>query len=317
LGEPKAFLPDSGTGGNTCVGGQDCVPGHICINGDGGPDRCALQCDDDECLRLDPSWQCSSAQGACKSVECGRKIACSTAEFCDLSLFRCYPTSGACSTVSDCPVFGLVDGVELSCTSGSCVLNRPSPSFVSGLDTRGVVEVLSPTPGQEFANEGEVAFQWTAVNAPVLVVVADAEPTTLDKLRAHAVWGFAGKSDEAGVIHWANGVHVTAAGWNGVPAEPPQEVPLFVVVQAVQRGVLLGASRAVPFSIGKAWKTEGDSCEDQGVVNGSCANPARVLVCNSGQCRVACASNLDCSSESGCAITPSLTSFAVCDLPPP
>jgi hypothetical protein len=266
--------------------GQECNP---------QTEQCESVCTQLQCA---PRTECSGHFGSCVPVDCGQNTTClAGGSICDIYAHACYPSSGKCSTLADCPQYdGQVRGAtSLSCTDGFCHLASQPPPLPgpSGLFR---IEVSAPAPGAQLAADSDPQFQWSGgPGATAIALVLTDLPRDLTHVLSLAVWGRVLPATASPTTRWQEGTAIESGVWQAsTPAIPPG--PLYFLVQGVSDGELLAISTPVAFRVGSAWPMEGDPCADNLRLPGSCASPVGPLLCVSNHCRHLCAAHKDCPS---------------------
>lgn len=293
-----------------CESWQSCDPTGRCV------------CDDARCnahwADTSDRYECTSAQGSCVEVECGDIVTCEgSAEVCDPRVNACYPSNGACATITDCPQFGIRDTArgDVECEEGFCRA-RPLLEAIRLPETAAVplLRVSDPSPGAVLDAAADMALSWEPGEAAGdIVLILEGLPERIEDALDHAIWGVVRSGTQAPSATWAEGVAIVEGQWQDAPpSAPPTGGPYYLLVQSVEKGQLLGLSDLVPFAIGQdAWPGDRAACADQGVVAGECFHPTRLMTCRGGQCRTICASNADCSATSACG--PVTEGLRLCD----
>ena len=305
-----------GSGGSAMAGppcdevDHPCADGHECVLG-----VCDERCDDALCKEsLGERAECRGGdQGVCRAVStCGRTVACASTDMvCDGTSLTCFPAEGDCTTTEDCPLmFEGADGFGLVCKSRFC--RFPKPMLSSVANAPGGLQVLFPAPGQVLDSPEAFEAQLSGGPGLYVVVVTDVRPRSLADLKRHATW--VATILDPSFVGFADGASPSpSTGGESLPSGKP----LFLTALSYEAGRLTATSESIPFAIGNGWKHPGVSCEDPGVVDGSCGHPERLQGCNAnGRCGVVCASHRDCpiSTTSGVCAEPDATGIRFCIL---
>jgi hypothetical protein len=161
------------------------------------------------------------------------------------------------------------------------------------------VTVVAPPTGSGFADQQEILFAWEAPGAAVILLVFAARPQSTDDMPQKAIWGTMLPASSTGLARWADGVAIHGGMWQATLDPAPTNVPLYLVIQAMQDFDLVAVSPLVSFYVGTgapsagAWPAPGDPCSPD-LSRSDCENPARAQLCFEGQCRILCASHDDC-----------------------
>jgi hypothetical protein len=269
----------------SCENDADCPSGHVC---DGG--NCSVFCE--SCPR---GQTCSTRLGVCVGAACTEET-CPSGSFCDVAQDACFPRSGSCEDQACRRVpAGNRGALTIACgDDGWCHAEPRSVPRPDDLDAYVTVGVLAPRAAQVLP-EGELSFRWRRRKNAVILLVTTEPPTSMAVLSRSAIWGDA-RDAEVTETTWQHGVEVGKNGaWGGKPKPPPLGIPLYLLVQEVNEGELLGTSETIPFAVGEpAWLEEGDTCRDEGQAPGDCLHPIEPRVCHESACRRLCESDADC-----------------------
>lgn len=287
------------SGSETCDSSYKCQTAGQECNPQSG--FCETVCQQSQCAA---SSECSSYFGTCIPVSCGQFVPCQEAgSYCDQNVHECYPVSGKCRVLEDCPRPDARVGkvTNRSCKDGFCQLSSAQPADISGQTSRPLA-VFSPSPGAQLSLSDPLRWDGN-LGATSIALVLTALPPNLSQILTTAVWGRVLPADADPVVRWEDGVAIQNGVWLQSSAAVPSG-PLYFVVQAVRRGQLLGISLPIPFRLNSAWPALGAHCTDNNVLPGSCTNPARPQICLGGVCRQLCASHVDCAADKKLCGTP-------------
>jgi hypothetical protein len=165
------------------------------------------------------------------------------------------------------------------------------------------VQVLSPEAGQRFASQGAIEFRYRPLTRSTMLIVTRGVPDSQRSLTERAIWWGFSQDLAQTTLSWDAGNGLAGDKVDlPVPAAPLDE-PLFLVVEAYERRVLVGVSAAIPFAVGKPWPARNDPCDPSAPL--SCSNPNEALACMLGVCMRVCASYADCAQDAaGSCIAP-------------
>lgn len=278
----------AGAGELPCDEANPCEVGRACVEG-----SCDPLCSDALCQQaLGSRAECRGGElGFCEELaECGRIVACaSDGSVCDSTSDTCFPKSGSCSTVDDCPfMFWSAEQQGLTCKNRFC--DYPRPPLVVMADVPTSLEPVAPVPGTTLESATDFHVELDGPDALYVVVVAREPIRRLSQLEGKGIW-VASRSG-AGSLRWHEG---TALPGGGPAPELPAQTPLYLTALRYDAGRLAAASAAIPFALGDGWRHPNEACSDVGIVRGSCSHPDRLQGCSArSRCAVVCASNRDC-----------------------
>jgi hypothetical protein len=291
-----------------CQTDDDCAAPNACVD-DEGQRLCSPYCDPARCgADEDCAMGPRSLSAYCLPVACGPNNPCAApGTFCETFVHDCYPLNGTCTAVADCPTFddAVTKENALTCSDGFCALAVSAPPSLSA-PLAGAIDVRGPASGKVFPTEADVQFTWKDAGAPVLVMVYTAAPQSVEDLGG-AIWGAALATGTT--VAWSEGHAVAGGVWGAGPGAAPTATTLYLIVEALRDGAIVGLSSTVVFQVGGGgWKQPGDACTAEGTIAGECFNAAIPQACIQGECRVLCASPRDCL------VYPQTADLA-CDLP--
>jgi hypothetical protein len=293
-----------------CHSSADCYSGHSCVE-DEGIALCTPRCDSSLCAS---GSECTEICGACQRVTCGVVVPCpNPSDVCSVEQHDCFPGSGACGATGDCPHLHVFEIPPTSCGSSSrqsvygavacvnmqCSWQRAPISI--GISGASIIDVIQPSTTTTYNNQNQIVFKWAPTGTPVILFVLNGIPDDLSNATNFVIWGDVVADISVSSVSWNMGQAVTSDGvWQpGVPTAVTSQA-LYLLVEAVRGGKVVGLSNLIPFAVG-AWPEVGDACSSTGSLPDKCDNPGRSpQMCSNGVCRRLCASDGDCPTGSTC-----------------
>ena len=219
---------------------------------------------------------------------------------CDEFAHTCYPFDGSCSDDAECPLFdgSIQNHASIGCQLGFCSVELQPPIFPPFV-TSAIPELLltSPSDGESLGAQADLSIQWN-VGTPgtAFALIMNGTPTNDQDIQTMTVWGAAAIVGTSGTLTLSTGGAVIDGKWTSNPVELPTNVPLTLFVEVLHEGTVLSTSRMIGIRIGGPWPQPGDACDDVGVLDGECGNPAELLGCDpaTNHCAKVCESYRDC-----------------------
>ncbi len=237
--------------------------------------------------------------GKCIQVECSAQVTCTEAgELCDTFARKCYPSNGECKEADACPRFGLGEqhAAAVSCDKGFCRVAPAPPTWIPGLRwPNNELQLLAPAHGAVLTKDADLAVEWVATDASVFAYLLSERPTSSNAIADLAIW--AGSVGKGGTpkLRFEDGVAVDTGRWRTRTAPLPTNTPLYLLLQAVSKGAVVGASKPVQLRVGDPWPANGDACAISPTTAAPCASPLEQLGCHKARCRRLCLSHADCA----------------------
>ena len=286
-----------------CENDSDCRAGHLCVRG-----VCSALC-----IGCPAGQECSTPLGSCIGSVC-TDSSCASGSYCDSLQDSCYLRSGSCAKESCRQVPALLrPTMTIVCEDDKlCHARQRRVTVPADADVPTTIEILEPTPGQLVSDQDPLTFHWRTRPNPVILSVGTEPPANLELLDSSAIWGDA---RDARVVKtpWSRGVKVTDGHWGGAPGLAPPATVLYLLIQEVKDGKLLGMSKAVPFAVEKAaWLADGAACVEEGKSPGDCPHPTEPRMCVDSACRRLCESDADCDAPTRCGLPLAPLDVRVC-----
>ncbi len=327
---PEGKPQSSGGGGVTAVNSPcseqwPCQRGHVCKLGTLEPDAavaggrasvgvCSKDCQDALCTG--EREECSSAEGVCQEVTCGRIVKCPEnpiAVYCSIADHSCHNANGQCipggSGADLCPTLGgiLPEGIGVTCerpdpsVAGKCKFSTaPALCPVESGTLRDIEFEKGDTFGMAFESVDALEFRYRTTEAHFIYVTTTLPEHVADVDRV-AIWAAtlpAAPAAQANrTVHWADGGKVKDGVWTNEPASAEPGVTLYAMVYVVsERAITHASSSALIFRIGEQYPQPGTACETSiaaatittGKGLSECWNPETFMGCFDGVCRVLC-----------------------------